>query len=268
MINQPKIIQNLKMKSHSKALMLCMLSFPVYAFSQDFLGTEGEQKNKSTFLYGLGASVSTEIYKGYSTRVTPLPLIGYKGEKLTVLGPFISYKVTQYQDFTVSAKLAPRFQGYDESDSDIFIGMKERKNSLDAGFGIEYAHNDWKMAFTSMFDVLDRSNGVEVKSTLGRSYRVGPVFIEPSVSLSYVDENHVDYYYGVNESEINQDREAYRGDSALNKSLALSVATPMFFGGLTRMNIEYTWFDKNITNSPLVDSNSSVNLMLLFSKNF
>jgi outer membrane protein len=78
----------------------------------------------------------------------------------------------------------------------------------------------------------------------------------------------VNYYYGVSTSEINQDRVAYSSDSALNKSLGLSIATPILLGGYTRLNIEHIWYDKNITNSPLVEKETSLSLLLIFTKNF
>ena len=251
-----------------KTLILCVFFLPFYSFAQD-IGIEGEtQKKGEGFLYGVGLSVNQEIYKGYNTRVMPLPMIGYKGEKLSVFGPFVSYKLKDLNSFTLSANLSPRFQGFDESDSNIFEGMEKRKSSLDAGFSIDYQKNDWKIGLKSMFDVLSNSNGYEIKSSIGRVIRYGPIFFEPSISLSLLDKNHVNYYYGVSTSEINQDRVAYSSDSAINTSLGLSIATPILLGGYTRLNIEHIWYDKNITNSPLVEKETSLSLLLIFTKNF
>lgn len=227
-----------------------------------------QPKEKSGLVYGVGLSVNKEIYKGYNTRTLPLPLIGYKGERLTVYGPFISYKIKTVEKINVAFKLAPRFQGFDESDSYIFEGMKGRKHSVDAGFEINYKSSDWNVSISSLFDVLNNSGGYEIKSSIGRMYKFGPVFIEPSISMSLLDSKHVDYYYGVKSSEINKNRVAYIGDSGVNTGLGLSIATPIFFGGFTRVNIEYWQFDSAITNSPLVESNSSASVQLLFTKMF
>ena len=78
----------------------------------------------------------------------------------------------------------------------------------------------------------------------------------------------MDYYYGVSTSEITQDRMAYNGDSALNKNIGLSISTPVLLGGFTRLSIEHTWYDESLTNSPLVENDTSFNLLLLFTKNF
>ena len=61
---------------------------------------------------------------------------------------------------------------------------------------------------------------------------------------------------------------AYNGDSALNKNIGLSISTPVLLGGFTRLSIEHTWYDESLTNSPLVENDTSFNLLLLFTKNF
>jgi outer membrane protein len=255
-------------KTTYKIIILCTLFLPFYAFSQAQVKVVEDRKQTESFSYGVGVNVNQEIYKGYNTRIMPLPLIGYKGKKLSIFGPFVSYKLADFNQFTFSAKLSPRFQGFDESDSVIFKGMEKRKSSLDAGIDLNYEENDWKIGLTSMFDTLGRSKGYEIKSSFGRVFRYGPIFFEPSVSFSYLDKKHVDYYYGVSISEINQDRIAYNGDSALNKNLGLSISTPVLFGGFTRLSIEHTWYDETITSSPLVEKKTSFNALLIFTKNF
>lgn len=251
-----------------KFLIFLSVLWSLCAIAQDEIKPTKRPMQSTGFLYGFGLSVSQEIYKGYNTRTIPLPLIGYRGENLTVFGPFISYKVQDFDHVKVSIKLLPRFQGFDEGDSDVFIGMQERKHSIDIGVGVNYENNDWKLGLTSMFDSLNRSGGYELKTDVGRVYRLGPVFIEPSLSLSYLDSHHVDYYYGVRESEITAQRGAYKGNSALNKTIGLSIATPLFFSGFTRMSIDYTHFDSKIAQSPLVKGNSSFRFGLFFTKNF
>ncbi|WP_448211896.1 MipA/OmpV family protein [Colwellia sp. MEBiC06753] len=218
------------------------------------------------FLYGFGLGLNQEIYQGFDRRVIPLPILGYRGEKLRVLGPFIGYDLHQLGDFEVAIQAAPRFQGFDENDSDIFIGMKQRKFSVDAGLALRFERQNWKLNAAYMHDVLGRSHGSEWSTEVARVFRYGPIFIEPSVALSYLDSKHVNYYYGVKANEVLPTRPAYKGDDALNPSLALSVSTPMFFGGFSSMKIQHTWYDSEITNSPLVDDDTNLSLVLFFSK--
>jgi outer membrane protein len=225
-------------------------------------------KDTSGFLYGLGISTNKEIYKGYDRRNLLLPIIGYRGEKLNVFGPFVSYEVKKVAGVKVLVQVAPRFQGFDDTDSYIFEGMADRKFSMDAGTGLNYQKNDWKINLSSMFDVLDRSNGMEFTSSIGHAFRFALFLIEPRITLSYLDSNHVDYYYGVGKDEVNENRTAYVGKSALNTGVGLSMSTPIFLGGYTQINIQRTWFDSGITDSPLVEDHSNLIFRLLYTRKF
>lgn len=245
-----------------KKIILCLIILlPLSSFAN-------KPKNTSGFLYGLGLSTNKEIYKGYDRRNLLLPIIGYRGEKLNVFGPFASYEVKRFADVKVLVQAAPRFQGFDDTDSYIFEGMEERKFSMDAGIGLNYQKNNWKISFSSMFDVLNRSNGVELTSAIAHTFRFGPFVIEPRITFSYLDSNHVNYYYGVDKEEVNANRTIYTGKSAVNSGIGLSMSTPIFLGGYTQINLQRTWFASEITDSPLVEDHSNLIVRLLFTRYF
>jgi outer membrane protein len=181
------------------------------------------------FLYGAAIGIQREIYVDYDQRVIPLPILGYRGEKLNVFGPFVSYEILSPGDFSFSARAQPRFAGFDESDSDFFEGMEERKISMDVGLGLNYEQDNWKFELAGLHDALDRSNGMELSASLGKVIRFGSVFVEPEAGLSFLDSRHVDYYYGVDQAEATNFRPEYEGDNALNSSLGVSLTPPCIF---------------------------------------
>ena len=231
-------------------------------------GDARERIEPRGFLYGFGLSANQEIYKGYDYRVIPLPIVGYRGDDFSVLGPFVSYDALRLSDINVTLQIAPRFQGFDDSDSFIFENMQQRKLSVDAGVGLNYEKEDWKVGISGMFDVLGRSKGYEAMANVSRVFNKGPLFFEPSLSLSYLDSSHVDYYYGVKANETNALTSQFEGQSALNITMGFSVATPIFLGGFTQLSFDYTWFDSSITDSPLVEKDTSLGVRLIFSKFF
>ena len=232
-------------------------------FAQQNRGAEPPQG----FLYGVGVGINQEIYRGYKRRVIPLPLVGYRGEKLSVYGPFVSYELAKANDVSLSAKLAPRFAGYDDSDSDVFVGMK-RKSSLDAGLGLQYRIDNWTLDTEVLTDVLGNSNGQEAKVKFSYGMRFGPLQVSPEVGVSYSTSKLVDYYYGVRQSEATADRPAYRAGDAVNYHTGLALSTPVFFGGMTRLGVEYHWYDNSIANSPLTDRDNGVSAFLAWSRFF
>jgi len=249
-------------------LLACVILLNTTVSANENRGDARERIEPKGLLYGLGIGVTQEIYKGYNYSVIPLPILGYRGEDFRIIGPFVSYDAFQISEVEMTLQLSPRFQGFDNSDSYIFKNMDERKFSMDAGVGLSYEKNDWKVGLSAMFDVLNRSNGYEAKANISRVFRQGPLFFEPSLSASYLDSDHVNYYYGVNVNETNPSTFQYKGQSALNTTLGFSVATPIFLGGFTRFAVDYTWYDNAITDSPLVEANTNMSARLLFSKFF
>ena len=229
--------------------------------------SQNSQQPPQGFLYGVGIGVNQEIYQGYKRRTIPLPLIGYRGEKLTVYGPFVSYQLLQQGKVSVSAKLAPRFAGFDESDSTVFAGMAKRKSSLDGGINVQFRQQAWLVEAETLIDLLGNSDGQESKLSLAYNLRLGPLLIEPKIGVSYADSNLVDYYYGVRLDEATANRLSYRGSSALNYNTGLSLSNPLL-GGMARLSIEHHWYDSSISNSPLTDRDTGVSAFLSWSKFF
>lgn len=256
------------MKALSFCFFICSVFGYSYAYAQDKdLGVK-KRPTQYGFFYGVFAGYQQEIYKGLDNDLMALPAIGYRGEKLNILGPRISYKLFQQDELTLSALLQYRFAGYDASDSRFFDGMNDRDASLDAGFSFVYKQNDWSVSNTFSTDVLDNSNGSEINTQLGKTFYFGPIFVEPHIEVSYWDSHYVNYYYGVDELESSPQRNKYKGGSALNKKIGLNVSTPILFGGFTRLSINHTWYDSVISNSPLTESDSSFGARITFTRFF
>lgn len=218
--------------------------------------------------WGLGVAASQDVYTDFDSRVIPIPIVGYIGERLRVSGPFIGYQVYQQGAVTIDAQLVPIFAGYDEDDSSVFEGMDDRDFSYGAGASIRYSHSGVNYALSANADILDRFNGYQASFSIGRPVRMGAFTLEPSVALNFQDSNYVDYYYGVLPEEARAFRPAYSADEALNTEVKLGVSTPIFFGGMTRFQVGATFYDDSISGSPLTDSDSAFSALLTYSRFF
>ncbi|MBU2869463.1 MipA/OmpV family protein [Colwellia sp. E2M01] len=238
------------------------------AFAEENRGNARERIEPKGLLYGFGLGVIQEVYKGYDYKVIPLPIIGYRGDNFRILGPFASYDAFEFHDIKLNLQAAPRFQGFDDSDSYIFENMAPRKFSMDAGLGLNYERHNWKVSLSGMYDILRRSNGFEGKVNISHVLRKGPIFFEPKISLNYLNAKNVNYYYGVKADEVNAFTYEYQGEATLNTSLGLSISTPIFFGGFTQLAFDYTWYGSAISKSPLVETDRNISTRLFFSKFF
>src|SRR5690606_8139913 len=167
------------------------------------------QEAPAGFLYGIGIGVNQEIYRGYSNRTIPLPILGYRGDKLSVYGPFVSYKLAELGNFSINAKLAPRFDGFDQSDSTVFADMAKRKDSLDGGIAVQLRQQDWLLEADTVFDLLGNSNGQESTLAVSYNYRFKAVIVVPKIAVSYANCDLYEYYYGYREDEANNGRVSY-----------------------------------------------------------
>ena len=257
---------------HIFTVFLLVSTF-VYAEGYESKPTEivhknSEKKQQTGFFYGAMLAYKTDIYKGVNNDFMALPAIGYRGENINVLGPLVTYSLIKSEGIEFSSLLSYRFAGYDTSDSDVFNGMEDRDASLDFGFALSYKKDKWAARLGILHDIIGSSNGFEVAGSLGKTFYFGPIFVEPNVGVSYLDNQFVDYYYGVESFEATATRESYKGEFALNNKLGLNISTPIFFKGFTRLGLAHTWYDSSISNSPLTDDNSSFSARLTFTRFF
>lgn len=247
-----------------KSLILALLLAANISFSQDNPAEVSQRPAfPQGFIYGAGVASQQQIYKGFDQRTIAIPLLGYVGEKWNVFGPFISYSLVKEENWNFDLNLSPRFNGFDEDDSDFFQGMDKRKDSLDAGFTAKYKKNQWSYQFEALTDVLSNSKGTDLEFNVSRKFKANFFTIEPAVSLNQFDGNLTDYYYGVRQDEVLESRSFYEAKSTLNKSLKLSISHPIPIG-LVRLDIDNTWFGSGIADSPLVDDDKAFGARLFF----
>ncbi|WP_018692726.1 MipA/OmpV family protein [Algicola sagamiensis] len=225
------------------------------------------QDYQGGFFYGFGLGVSQSIYYGEKREIVPLPLIGYYGADLTVLGPFISYKIYKNEIFSFHALTQPRFNEYDSSDSDIFRGMEDRDETLEAGFGISIDLGDWDFGVNAQHDVLGKHKGYELSASVDYELMFGKVSMTSSLGVKYLSEKFVDYYYGVEKKEAMIDRPFYEGEEAINPGVGISFEMQAL-GGFAKFGLDYTWYDDAITDSPLVEHSSALGAHLVYTRFF
>ncbi|WP_251358171.1 MipA/OmpV family protein [Kangiella sp. TOML190] len=230
---------------------------------------KGDQ-NKTGWLWGIGALADYHIYDDVGTRTFIGPYIGYKGEKFSFIGPEFRYKFYEKDGFRIAGQLSLLAwgHGYEEDDSSLFEGMEDRDFSFGPGIVLGYKTGPWDFEFNSAFDALNNSEGMELMAKASYKFHLGSFSLKPMVALDYFDEDYMDYYYGVKASEATLARPQFSADSSLNKVLGITLTTNEFFGGVTSLSVQNIWYDSDIEDSPLVDDDSNVRVLLSFTRFF
>ena len=251
-----------------KYLFMTLLLMSSFCSAEAISETEKQTNAALTgFVYGAGVAFHEQIYKDFHQRSIALPIIGYVGDKLKIFGPYINYSFLKKDHWTLDFVLAPRFNGFSQSDGVFFEGMQERKDTLDAGLNIKFAPKQWRFELKSLHDLLSRSQGSSFDLSVTRKYKIMGLTIEPSVAVNQMNSALTDYYYGVRPSEATQLRPFYRGRSALNKELGLAI-TAFVPIGIFRLDMDNTWYASGITDSPLVDRSHALSARLAFIRYF
>jgi len=222
----------------------------------------------SPWSWGIGLVGSEDIYADYDSRVIPVPMIVYSGDRLRLFGPYVSYDIFRPGDVTVSALLNPVFSGYKAADSPVLEGMDTRHYSMAAGVGVTYRPGRWAVTTDVVHDVLGINEGYESSASLSYVFPLATILVEPSIGLIYQSENYVDYYYGVREDEVRDGRPAYSPGSNINQEISLTFITNRIAGGSTRLQLTRTTYGSEVTDSPLTSGKHSFGVNLLFGRAF
>lgn len=230
---------------------------------------EGKKPRPQGWFWGFGAGYTESIYEGKGNEFIPIPAIGYIGESFEFYGPFASYKFVNEGPLSARVRLAVRFDGYDAEDSSSLTGMADRDRTIDGGLVLGYQPKDVaRFELSYMHDVLSKHKGSETSFQISRQFNRGPFFFVPEVSVHYLNENLIDYYYGVEESEATSNRAAYSAQSGLSYRADLNFSTPIFLGGFTRVDLGYIWYANEISDSPIVDETEGYNIRFAWTRFF
>ncbi len=214
---------------------------------------------------GAGVIVAPRPYVGADAEIQPIPIIEFYSGRWFVQGIRAGYRFvdTRSIDFNVGARI--RFSGLDPDDSPFLEGMEERRQTVEAGLGLDWEfaralRGAFELELRAFADVLGRSDGFETSIDLGwrRVFGPGKMILLPAVGMVYQSSDQVDYYYGVRPEEALPGRPAYRGAAVFNpRASVLFVYRFTHRWGLTTL-VSVDFFDDEIESSPIVDQSSEL----------
>lgn len=223
------------------------------------------QKFKKKWSLGVAVLTTVSPYVESKPHYLPLPIITYQGDKLDVLATQVHYSLWRNEKWDISLGAKLNFDGYNSDYSYIFEGMSDRKLTIEGGLKLQYHWNkNWTLQSDGYYDMLNVSNGFNGSLFVARSFGNDKWKITPSLGVHWEDENYVDYYYGVKNSEVNSDRFEYHPGFSINPFLECTYIH--FWGDSWATYIRATgnYLDKEIQNSPLVDKAVSFAFLMAF----
>src|SRR5450830_1635621 len=211
---------------------------------------------------GLGVGVQRSPYRGYGTKTRALPILLYNSEHFRVVGTTADWKlgsVSQF-DFALRAKYS-NGAGYKSGDAPILNGMDERKDGFWLGGAAAWRAPLAKFTL-EWLKAAGNSKGQTVKLGAERGFTVGSVKLTPHLGVAWMNNDYVNYYYGVKSTEVRSTRAAYTGKSTTNASVGLRTDYSLTAAQSMFLDLSVTHYGSGITDSPLVDRSTAPGLRL------
>lgn len=224
--------------------------------------TTSDTGKSSKFGLGVGMTLVQKAYQNIDTEVSPLPIISYENKWIDISIPKADLKI--YSDDNFSVRLRGRYagDGYDSDDSAYLQDMANRKSSIQAGGAIVYKSNIAQVSVEALRDVSGNSKGSRAKLSIEKGFQFNSFGLKPRISAEWLDNNFIDYYYGVNTSEINPNRNQYNGEATTNLDIGIRLDYRPSQHHIFFMDTVTTLLGSSIKESPLVDKSSQTMLSL------
>lgn len=221
----------------------------------------------------LGAGVASfeTGYKDFKDDNGGFIFAEYSGDNFSIGSHGLGYRLLGDEDspLNIYANLGSVGDGFDQNDSTHFSGMAERDSSIDLGLIVDYQIGNGFISGSFMHDVSGAHEGFVADLNYSHSFELGghALFI-PTIGVSYLSEDYVDYYYGVRSSEATASRAAYKGDATFNTHVGYDLVFPLTENWELVQSSQYSWLGEEIEDSSLVDRDNSWSASLAITYRF
>ena len=215
-----------------------------------------------SFLLSFSAFAKSNFFSGLSymqisdyrvdNEINPLPLgsniipiLGYRGKHLQVLGPNIIYT---FLNGPISLGLRVNATG----DRYKARNLKQRNTAINGGVSV-------RLLFLIMnygVDLFNVYKGNTYDIGLGWRFKLSEdFFFLPKVSKNFLNSGYVNYYYGISTGEADS-FSPYQAQSAINDEYSVGGIYKFSERSSFVLNYAHTIFDQVIANSPTVSERS------------
>jgi len=229
--------------------------------------------------WGVAAVVSDSPYAGEGTRVMPLPLLSYQGERFSIRGMSISYRLIERDSFELNVVGKNRFGGFDVDDlgrrelADNGIDyrlLEDRDGEFDVGLTTKWSGTAGEIEVDMMADATDTSGGQEVNFKYGYPFELGKGNLTPAVGATWMSKDAANYNYGTLDTEVARGVVDYKPGAATITNVGINYFRSISEKWVMMGSIQYEMLPDAIQRSPLIEAgtDSTTSMMLLFTRGF
>lgn len=260
------------------SVLLCGLSFNALAQMEGEDDASSDQQ-PSPWGIGIAAAIVDSPYAGEGTRIVPIPLISYEGERFYFRGLTTGWTFLDEWGLELSAVAKFRLDGVNVDDLDRtalsrngldYRLLEDRDNGLDAGLRGTWGGRAGELEVELLSDVSGTSGGQEVSVQYGYPIVLWEGILTPGVGAKWLSEDTANYYYGTLDEEVARGVVEYRPGSVTIPSITLSYFKPIGEKWSLMAMVDYSILPDEIKNSPLIDpdTDGTASMFIGFSRGF
>ncbi len=242
--------------------MKSLLCIVIFSITAGLYGDMPKNENPDKLGLGFGVGVGNSVYKGDDTRIVPFPLVYYNYGNFYLSGKRAGYNIITDGAFELGIIAQWRTDGYDSDDSRYLDGMDDRDMSIDGGVSASYKDGWAKTTLSYVTDLLSKHDGQELVLSYGKRFSSGKFSFTPSVGIAYKTDNLTDYYYGVLAKEATPTRAEYKGDEVIDPFISMQTRYDFENNWSVIGTVSYEMLGSGITDSPIVDDDYQVMVMV------
>lgn len=212
---------------------------------------------ESPWSFGVAALTQNQVYRGADSEFRVFPLLQYEGERFSIRGVTVGYRVFRNESSQLALTLRPDFDGFESDDSKFLAGMKEREMTALAGVEASHRIGIINISASLAQDILDRHGGYEAEIGLGTRLPLrGKVWLMPGIGLKWLSSDKANYIYGVNIDEVIPGRAFYQPGSVNIATASLGISYEMSENWQTFVMVSVDRLESSISDSPIVDGST------------
>ncbi|MBT2748746.1 MULTISPECIES: MipA/OmpV family protein [unclassified Lysobacter] len=228
---------------------------------------------------GLAAVVSDSPYAGEGTRVMPVPMLSYQGERFYFRGISAGWRLWNNDALELSAVGKFRFDGFEVDDLGKrelarngidYRSLKDRDKSFDLGLAMKWSGHAGELEAQVLADATDTSGGQEVSLKYGYPIQLGKGMLTPDIGITWISKDMANYYYGTLDEEVARGVVDYKPGSVTIAHVGIGYFQPVGEKWSLMGFVKYSRLPGAIKNSPLIepDTDGSVSMMVGISRGF
>lgn len=221
------------------------------------------------FSLGIAAGMGRPEFVDSNIVVNPFPFIGFRQGRFYSNQAGIGYEMYKNKGFRISALAEAGVQELNRNMVDSLDDMEGLDLPVYAGLSVDVPISRFVLTGTVQREVGLASDGWRAIGSISRPFMVNrKLFLTPSVSLQWSDDNVTNYIYGVSAEEAFANRPVYEADDSFKATGSLT--------GIYRLSDKFTlvgstgltWHNDEIVDSPIVDQRVIFSTFLAIGYNF